>query len=267
MSTPLTVGQLERALLARFPASDAEEWDRTGMLVGDAAAPVTGVAVALDPTVDAICQTAERGANVLVTHHPLFLDPPTSIAPPAQRGNAVGARVWEAVARGVSVLSFHTALDVSLAGSAVLPRLLGLEPTGVLEVVRRDPDRGYGRIGAPADAATVTLGRLAERCRAALAHPPRVWGPEDAPLSRIAVCTGAAGDALERACAAGLDAVVAGEVRYHAALDAVSRGLCVIELGHDISEYPLTSVLVSSLRKIGIESESLFLLERADNWR
>ena len=198
MSTPLTVGQLERALLARFPASDAEEWDRTGMLVGDAAAPVTGVAVALDPTVDAICQTAERGANVLVTHHPLFLDPPTSIAPPAQRGNAVGARVWEAVARGVSVLSFHTALDVSLAGSAVLPRLLGLEPTGVLEVVRRDPDRGYGRIGAPADAATVTLGRLAERCRAALAHPPRVWGPEDAPLSRIAVCTGAAGDALER---------------------------------------------------------------------
>ena len=37
-SFQLSVGALEQALLAEFPAADAEEWDRTGLLVGDPAA-------------------------------------------------------------------------------------------------------------------------------------------------------------------------------------------------------------------------------------
>ena len=40
----ITVGALERALLAEFPAADAESWDRTGMTVGDSSRLVTGVA-------------------------------------------------------------------------------------------------------------------------------------------------------------------------------------------------------------------------------
>ena len=35
--TAVTTGALERALLAEFPAADAEPWDRTGMSVGDPA--------------------------------------------------------------------------------------------------------------------------------------------------------------------------------------------------------------------------------------
>ena len=59
----LTVGALEAALLAEVPASDAEGWDRTGMTVGDPARLVEGVAVALDPTVDAVREAASRGAK------------------------------------------------------------------------------------------------------------------------------------------------------------------------------------------------------------
>lgn len=311
----LTVGQLEAHLLHDFPASDAESWDRTGMLVGDRSAAVAGVCVALDPTVDAIRQTHAAGANVLVTHHPLFLDPPTSIEPAAQRGDAVGARVWQAITDGVSVLSFHTALDVSVPASHVLPGLLGLRKQGILEAVRRDPDRGYGQICTPdtaapadsgalqgssdrsaggnagadravsgeaapaagsatpagsdgrADAPSITLDQLAARCRQAFHSVPRVWGPGATPLRRIVTCTGAAGDDLALACEAGIDCVVAGEVRYHKTLDAVSRGLCVIEVGHDISEHPLCSVLVSSVLNCGIDSNTVRVLDRADNWR
>ena len=52
--TAVTTGALERALLAEFPAADAEPWDRTGLSVGDPARLITGVAVALDQTVEAI---------------------------------------------------------------------------------------------------------------------------------------------------------------------------------------------------------------------
>lgn len=266
-SGAITVGQLEEALLELFPADDAEEWDRTGMLVGDALQPVTGVCVALDPTVEAIRETYALGANVLVTHHPLFLDPPVSLAPAERRGDAVGARVWEAVSCGVAVMSFHTALDVSPQAAQVLPGILGLSLTGILEVVRPDPPRGYGQVCVPRPGDPLTLDGLADRCRRAFRSTPRVWGAGERRLSRIVTCTGAAGDDLALACDAGMDCVVAGEVRYHKALDAVSRGLCVIELGHDISEYPLTSVLVSSVRNVGIDSESIRVLRRTDNWR
>jgi putative NIF3 family GTP cyclohydrolase 1 type 2 len=264
---PHTIGELERRLLDLFPASDAEDWDRTGMLVGDASAQLQAVAVALDPTVDALRQAHALGANALVCHHPLFLDPPTSFAPPSQKGNAVGSRVWEAIRLGISVLSFHTALDVSPRAAQVLPGKLGLRLEGILEPTAHDPVRGYGQICTPEGSEALTLEGLAFRCGHVFLHPVRVWGEPARLLRRIVCCTGAAGDDLDLACDAGIDCVVAGEVRYHKTLDACSRGLSVIELGHDISEYPLTEVLVSSLKEIGIDSRSIRVLERADNWR
>lgn len=266
-SAPRTVGALEQRLLELFPAADAEVWDRTGMLVGDACAPLTKIAVALDPTVAALSQAAAFGANVLVCHHPLFLDPPTSFAPPKQRKDAVGARVWEAIALGISVLSFHTALDVSPRAAQVLPGKLGLQLEGILTPTAHDPVRGYGQICTFKDGGPHTLGDLVARCEQVFSHTARMWGEPARPVRRIVCLTGAAGDELERACDAGIDCVIAGEVRYHRALDACSRGLSVIELGHDISEYPLTEVLVSSMEEIGIDSKTIRVLKRADNWR
>ena len=122
----LTIGALERALLAEFPPADAESWDRTGMTVGDPARVVTGVAVALDPTVAAIDAAADAGANVLVTHHPAFLAPPDSFKPASSVAACSGAGVWRAVERGVAIMSYHTALDVSPRARCVLPGMLSL---------------------------------------------------------------------------------------------------------------------------------------------
>ncbi|MFQ9677894.1 MAG: Nif3-like dinuclear metal center hexameric protein, partial [Eggerthella lenta] len=133
--TAVTTGALERALLAEFPAADAEPWDRTGMSVGDPARLITGVAVALDPTVEAIEAAANMGANVLVTHHPAFLAPPASFMPASSVAANPGAGVWRAVERGVSILSYHTALDVSVRAQRVLPGMLSLTFQQVLDPI------------------------------------------------------------------------------------------------------------------------------------
>ena len=46
----MIVAELERALLARYPKTDAESWDHVGLSVGDPDAEITGVACALDAT-------------------------------------------------------------------------------------------------------------------------------------------------------------------------------------------------------------------------
>ena len=141
----ISTGALEAALLRDFPREDAEEWDRTGLTVGDPARPVTKVAVGLDATVAAVREAASRGANVLVTHHPAFLKAPESFRPAESAAQCSGAVVWAAIEEGVSLMSFHTALDASPRAATMLPDMLSLDYTGRL-VMPTAPgaDRGYG---------------------------------------------------------------------------------------------------------------------------
>ena len=198
-SFQLSVGALEQALLAEFPAADAEEWDRTGLLVGDPAAPVRAVAVALDPTVSAIDAAADAGANVLVTHHPAYLTPPTSFQPASSPALNSGAVVYRAIQRGVALMNFHTALDVSARAQRMLPGMLGLSLRGVVEPKAGCAEKGYGQLCAPAE--KMTLGQLAARCTSVFGRAPRVWGSFDRAVRAVVTCTGIGGPhGLRRAC-------------------------------------------------------------------
>ena len=61
----VSVGALEKVLLAAFPKEDACSWDYTGMFVGNPAEEVRGVAVALDPTVRAMKEAVSVGRMCL----------------------------------------------------------------------------------------------------------------------------------------------------------------------------------------------------------
>lgn len=268
-SFSMTIGALEQALLKEFPAEDAEKWDRTGLLVGERALPVTKVAVALDPTVAAIAEAAQAGANVLLTHHPAYLAAPDAFAPEPSVAASPGAGVWAAIRNQVALMDFHTALDVSAPAARVLPGMLGLKFTGKFaEPLASSRRKGYGQICEVLgnDDAPETLGRLAARCTAVFGRAPRVWGAPDAPVRCAVTCTGSAGDTAAAALALGADVVICGEMKYHAALELSQAGLAVIELGHDASELPLAAVLAEALDKVGVPSEAIVLIDQSENW-
>ena len=54
------------------PFEIQEEWDNSGMLVGDMNSEVTKAAVVLDITPEAVKQAKELGANLIVSHHPVI---------------------------------------------------------------------------------------------------------------------------------------------------------------------------------------------------
>lgn len=265
----MTVGKLEELMLKEFPAEDAESWDRTGLTVGERALPVTKVAVALDPTVSAIREAAEAGANVLVTHHPAFLAAPDAFAPEASVALSPGAGVWAAVRHQVALMDFHTALDVSPQAARVLPGMLGLRfLSRFAEPLASSRRKGYGQICdvAANEDAPDTLARLAARCTAVFGRAPRVWGNPDAPVKRAVTATGSAGSLGKKALAAGADVLICGEVKYHDALELSQAGLAVIELGHDVSELPLVAVLAEALCRAGVPESAIVVLDQSDNW-
>ena len=267
-----TVGLLEETLLREFPERDAEEWDRTGLVVGERACPVAKVAFALDPTVSAIREAAAQGANVLVTHHPPFLSAPDSFAPENSVAQSPGAGVYAAIREGVALMCFHTALDVSPAAARVLPGMLGLSFTGkVIEPARTDTGEGVKGYGQLSDVRfgeePVTLATLATRVTAVFGRQPRVWGDFDRVVRRAVTATGSAGGCGRAALAAGVDCLICGEVKYHEALDLSEAGLAIIELGHDVSELPLVALLVRTALAAGLDEDRVVVIDQASNWR
>lgn len=264
---PATVGELVAGLNRAFPPADAKRWDRTGLLVGDPSAQLKGVACALDPTLSAVREAAQLGANALITHHPAFLEPPTRLSPLGPGASTSGAVAFEAARLGVALANWHTALDVSAPAQTMLPGMLRLKATDVLEPLARDNSLGYGQICAIAPDEDLTLGALAARCTSVFGRAPRVWGEMDKPLSTVCTWTGAAGNAAAECVARGIDALVCGEVKYHAALDASQAGLGIIELGHDVSELPFARILAETCARMGVAREKIVVLDQNDAWR
>lgn len=264
-----TVGGLEAYLFKMFPAKTAEPWDRTGLLVGDRACPVTKVAVTLDPTPRAIEEAAKAGANVLLTHHPAFLTAPDSFEPAPSVALNPGAGVVAALKQGVALMDFHTALDVSRQAQTVLPGMLDLHYEGkVLAPIEESVSLGYGQICTVSakELETQPLAHIAARCTAVFGRAPRVWGPLDANVRSVVTATGSASNVGMRALEAGIDCLICGELHYHDALDLAQAGLCIIELGHDVSEFPLTAVLADAVASYGIASDRVIIVDQTNNW-
>ena len=263
----LTVAELELGMLRQFPREDAEPWDRTGLLVGDPAERVKGVAVALDATAEAIEKAARLGANVLLTHHPAFIEAPAPISPSRKIADAAGVNVFAAVKAGVALMNFHTALDASVAGSRLLPRMLSLDFDRLLAPLPADRLKGYGALcSVRADDRPFKLSHLAGRCTSVFGRTSRVWGDLDARLESVVVANGSAGSVVGPALAAEADCLVCGELKYHAALDAWQAGLAIVELGHDVSELPLCALLAQAAIDAGAPSDAVRVIDQGTNW-
>ena len=68
----IRVHEVWDALEAKIPSALQESYDNCGLQVGDPSAVATGVLCCVDVTEAVIQEAIERGANVIIAHHPLL---------------------------------------------------------------------------------------------------------------------------------------------------------------------------------------------------
>src|ERR671920_2407357 len=130
---PVTVplGEVVAAFEARYDPALAEDWDAVGLVCGDPDEPVERVLFAVDPVAAVVDEVVGTGAQLLVTHHPLFLTPVHGV--PAD--DAKGRLVHRLVRSGAGLFVAHTNADRA-PGSGVndaLAAALGLTGTRPLQ--------------------------------------------------------------------------------------------------------------------------------------
>ncbi|HEY0871081.1 MAG TPA: Nif3-like dinuclear metal center hexameric protein [Acidothermaceae bacterium] len=113
-----------------YPPSLAAEWDAIGLVCGDPSQPVGRILFAVDPVDPVVDEAIDRGADLLVTHHPLFLRGTSSVAATTVKGRSV----HRLIRAGIGLHVAHTNADHARPGvSDALAAALGLIDTRPLE--------------------------------------------------------------------------------------------------------------------------------------
>ncbi|MFE6777887.1 Nif3-like dinuclear metal center hexameric protein [Streptomyces sp. NPDC057702] len=239
------------ALDALWPPERAEEWDAVGTVCGDPDQSVDRVLFAVDP-VQAVADEAVRlGADLLVTHHPLYLRGTTTVAASTFKGRVVHTLIKNDVALHVA----HTNADRADPGvSDALAGALDLRVTAPLVPDPSDPAgrRGLGRICALD--APLTLAAFGERVAARLprtAQGVRVAGDPERLIRTVAVCGGSGDSLFDAVRAAGVDAYVTADLRHHPASEAREHGpLALVDAAHWATEWPWIEQAAAQLDEI-----------------
>lgn len=111
------------------PPALQEDYDNSGLLVGEPHAEVDKVLVSLDVTEDVVAEAVASGAGLIVSHHPIVFRPLRRIT----GRNEVERTVMAALRAGIGLYAIHTNLDnVAHGVNAMMCRKLGLEGMRVL---------------------------------------------------------------------------------------------------------------------------------------
>ncbi|MFD7336307.1 Nif3-like dinuclear metal center hexameric protein [Streptomyces violascens] len=244
------------ALDALWPPERAEGWDAVGTVCGDPDAEIHRVLFAVDPVQDIVDEALKLGADLIVTHHPLYLRGTTSVAAIHFKGRVVHTLIKHDIALHVA----HTNADTADPGvSDALAGALDLRVVRPLVPDASDPSgrRGLGRV-CELDP-PMTLGEFAARAAARLpatSQGIRVAGDLEATVRTVAVSGGSGDSLFDAVRASGADAFLTADLRHHPVSEATqaaspsSGPLGLVDAAHWATEWPWCEQAAAQLDEI-----------------
>lgn len=216
-----TIGQIINSIEEAAPRSAQEQWDNSGLIIGSVATPCSGVMVCLDVTPAVVAQAQNAGCNLIIAHHPLIFKGIKVVNDTTPQGEAI----INAIKSDIAVYCAHTSLDNAPdSTSHEMARKLGAKAESVLSPTGTGVLARLPRSIAPEE--------FTRNCKNAFnADIVRHTPYPDHPIQVIALGSGACGFLIPDAIAAGAQAIVTADVRYHDFLDYAQR-ILIVDLTH-----------------------------------
>lgn len=111
------------------PLAYQEDYDNSGLIVGDEDTDLTGILICLDITADVLNEAGQKSANLIICHHPLIFSSLKSLTPKSPTGRLV----MDAIRKGINIYAVHTNLDNAISGvNYTIGQNLGLSELQIL---------------------------------------------------------------------------------------------------------------------------------------
>lgn len=227
----------------KFPLNLQEDWDNSGLQVGNLAEDVKNIIISLDLDSGVIKKAKENDCNLIINHHPLIFSKISSI----DLSKDYYKNIKDLIKEDISVFAMHTNLDRAEGGvNDSFAKTLGLKNVkglGDEEV----PMARYGEIKK------TKASDFAEFVRKKLdAKGLLFYGDKNKDIKKVALCGGAGSDYIEHAIKNNCDLIVTSDVKYHEALDNY-KDIVILDPGHFASEnhviYALKELLEENFDK------------------
>lgn len=242
----MTVRDVYRFIDSIAPFNTQDSYDNSGLLVGSMEATVTKVAVCLDITRKTAEEAAAKGADLIISHHPVIFHKISSID--------IYNPVNILIKNDINAICAHTNLDMAKKGiTSLMLELLDISDEGtVLEPVK--DGIGFGRIVELDFAADGPS--LASICKKAFNCKSVRYYDSGRVIKKVGVCSGAGGSEADvrNAAEKGCDALITGDVKHSGFVEAINRGITVIDAGHFHTENIICDRLAAEIESaLGVE--------------
>ncbi|MBR5561676.1 MAG: Nif3-like dinuclear metal center hexameric protein [Clostridia bacterium] len=210
------------------------EWDNSGLLIGEPCREISKIGIVLDITSDAVKYAAERGIELIISHHPVIFRPVKTFLE--------GDISYMLARNGISAICAHTSLDCANGGvNDALAEILGFKnPIPLTDSGETAMIRKVVIEETEADALAMLIAdRLSTGVQ--LADCGKT-------IDTVALCGGGGGDFIHAVAESGCDAYITGEAKHHEFLAAKELGVTLIAAGHFETENPVVAVLADKIR-------------------
>ena len=210
------------------PLSYAESWDNPGLQAGRRDKEIRNVYIALDATTQVIEDAIRCHADLLLTHHPLIFKGIRHVS----SDDFVGRRIMKLLQNDMCYYAMHTNFDVMGMADAAAD-ILCLKNRQVLDITFEDEisKEGFGRFGYLPQ--IMTIRECAAYVKQAFGIEwVKVFGDPDLEVEKAAICPGSGKSMIGSALEKGADLYITGDIDHHDGIDALERGLAVIDAGH-----------------------------------
>ena len=227
------------------PLKFKESYDNVGLMVGDEEGEITKVLVALDCTKTVIDEAKEKGAEIILTHHPLLFRKPSSIT----EGTLQGEKIRALIKNDIALYSSHTNWDTVKGGlNDEFVAYLGFNSGEIIEKNPFGEGAGIGRMVylEKGERLSTLAAAVKEKLRVSTV---RVAGDLNKIINSIALINGSGEDFFQQAFEKKADLVITGDTTYHFASDYSEMGMAILDVGHFNSEWPIFVSLAKTLEK------------------
>lgn len=236
----MKIKDIIKFLEERFPLSLQEDWDNSGLQIGNIENDLTNIMISLDLDEQTIQKAKEKSCNLIINHHPFLFSSIKSID--LNKGN--GKIIKELIKNDITVFAMHTNLDIGKGGvNDNLAKLLELRDISNLDTNNENP---MARFGYTDKITAYDFSKFVKEklnCKGLI-----LYGDKDKKIEKVALCGGAGSDFINDAIQKGCDLIVTSDVKYHEAIDNCKK-INIVDPGHFASENHIIYMIKDLLEK------------------
>jgi dinuclear metal center YbgI/SA1388 family protein len=236
-----TVNELAEIIELRYPKSLAVEWDVVGFVTNNSKIEVNNILLTIDVTKDVVSEAIANSVDLIISHHPLILDP-EEISDIQTKRIQLKKSLEE---NNIALYVAHTNADIAQGGvNDSLAKVLGLQNVESF---------GVEKMGRKGNIPTqITLREFVNLLKDKLPRVKssiQVSGKLDSKISKVALCGGSGSSLLEEVRKQDVDVFVTADLKHHAVSDNENmNGPALISVSHWASEWAWLPELEQQLK-------------------